>query len=622
MTFLHPAYFLALLGLLPLVAVYFLKVRPTRKAVTAFFLWRAVLDQKKNTALFNRLRDLLSLLLLALALLAVVLAMTAPQVRNDRRKDLLLIVDNSASMNALDDGKARLAAAREIAFDIVRGLNADQQAAVATVSMDVQYQSHFTTSPKTLHDAIRRIEPSDCPFRPEALAVLAAGAPAMDHCRLLLISDGCNFVADANAAIELIKIGSNQGNVGFVNCDLHQLQGRPPRVGFYYRLASSFEEDVTADIVVTYGPEDRIIKVIPVTVKPGINASEVVTVEAGGPGRWRASLDLPDALANDNVAFMALAPKRSVKVAVESDYGFFLVNSINAFARTSGELEYVQSGADVVLTNGVIPQTNRALIFGLREGSDWCGQVGPEISDVLARIKIEDHPVLADCDLDSIPFIGARDVTPPEDSLVIAETATHVPLIYRVRRGGRLALVVNMDPVESEFYYSAWFPVLVYNGARHLMGRQDTWPSACAVGDSVSIPEVPNGGGPTTVTISGAPASFATGGSLTFGEAGDGVEAGPGAYSGNHRGLPLQPAARSSYGPIRKAGYHTLKNAAGQWSLGVNLFAPAETLLDSRRAVDTRGPLNRGRPLSVVLGIIALLLLMVECVLYHRRKVG
>lgn len=590
MTFLHPAYLLALVGLLPLIAVYFLKVHPTRKPVTAFFLWRAVLDQKKNTALFHRLRDLLSLLLMALALLAIVLAMTAPQARHDQRKDLLLIVDNSASMNAMDNGRTRLAVAREIALDIVRGLNADQQAAVASVSMDVQYQSHFTTSPRALHEAIRRIEPSDCPFRPEALEVLAAGAPAMDHCRLILISDGCRFVTDANQAIELIKIGSNQGNIGFVNCDLHQFQGRSTRVGFYYRLASSFEEDVATDVVVTYGPEDRIVKVIPVTVKPGINAPEFITIEGGGPGLWRASLDLQDALADDNVAFMALPPRRPVKVAVESDYGFFLVNSVNAFARTSGELEYVQSDADVVLTNGVIPRADRAIVFGLHEGSDWCGQVGSEISDVLARIRIEGHPVLSDCDVDSIPFIGARQVTPPEDSLVIVETATRVPLIYRVRRGGRLVLVINMDPVESEFYYSAWFPVLVYNGARHLMGRQETWPSACSVGDSVPLPDVPDGRGPTTVTIGDGAAPF--------------------------------PVTGPSYGPIRKAGFHTIENAAGKWPLGVNLFAPAETLLDNRHVVDTSLPLNRGRPLSSVLTVVALLLLLIECVLYHRRKVG
>ncbi len=127
MTFLHPGYFLALLGLLPLIAVYFLKVRPARKSVTAFFLWRAVLDQKRDAALFHRLRDLWSLLLMALALLAIVLAMTTPQTRRDRRKNLLLIIDNSASMNALENGETRLAAAKKIALDIVRGLNADQR---------------------------------------------------------------------------------------------------------------------------------------------------------------------------------------------------------------------------------------------------------------------------------------------------------------------------------------------------------------------------------------------------------------------------------------------------------------------------------------------------------------
>ena len=176
MSFLYPGYFLALLGLIPLVAVYFLKVRPRRKSVTAFFLWQAVFDQKKNTALFNRLRELLSLLLMALALLAIVLALTAPELASDQRQDVLLVIDNSASMNALDDDRVRLAAARKIAADIIRGLNAHQQAALATVSMDVQYQSHFTTSPKTLMDALRRIEPSDCPFRAEALDTLDAGA--------------------------------------------------------------------------------------------------------------------------------------------------------------------------------------------------------------------------------------------------------------------------------------------------------------------------------------------------------------------------------------------------------------------------------------------------------------
>ena len=62
--------------MIPLVAVYLLKVRPKRRAVTALFLWEAAFDQKKNTALFQRLRNWLSLLLMILAWVATVLALT------------------------------------------------------------------------------------------------------------------------------------------------------------------------------------------------------------------------------------------------------------------------------------------------------------------------------------------------------------------------------------------------------------------------------------------------------------------------------------------------------------------------------------------------------------------
>lgn len=590
MIFLYPAYFLAFLGLLPLIAVYFLKVRPGRKPVTAFFLWREVFDQKKNTALSNRLREILSLLLMILALVAVVLAMTTPEIASDQRKDLLLIVDNSASMNARDNGRTRLAAAKKTASDIIRSLDANQQAAVATVSMDVQYQSHFTTSPKALIDAVRGIEQSDCPFRSEALDTLAAGAISMDSCRIILISDGCGFNADANDYIELVKVDSEQENIGFLTCDIRMFQSNPVKVGIYYKLASSFDKDIETDIIITYGPEDRIIKVIPVTVKPGINEPEVYTINAGGPGQWKASLDIQDSLANDNIAFLALQPKRPVKIRVESEYKFFLVNSILAFAQTSGDLEYSQENADVVLSNGLIPQAERSIIFGIKESSGWCGQVGKEINNVLAKIKIEDHPVLSNCDIDSMPFIGARDINLPEDSLVIVETSEHVPLIYRVRQGQRVAIVINMDTVESEFYYSAWFPVVVYNCARYLMGRQDTIASACSIGDSISIPTTQYGNETTTVTI-------------------------------GHSNEPFQLSG-SSYGPIRKAGFHTLENSSGKWSLGANLFASTETLLDNKDVTDTSRPLNRGRPLSATLAILAVLLLTIECVLYHRCKFG
>ena len=71
MTFLAPAFLWTLAALAPLAAIYFLKVRPRKKPVTAFFLWQKIFTEKKAYALFKRLRDVFSLLLMALAFAAI-----------------------------------------------------------------------------------------------------------------------------------------------------------------------------------------------------------------------------------------------------------------------------------------------------------------------------------------------------------------------------------------------------------------------------------------------------------------------------------------------------------------------------------------------------------------------
>ena len=87
MSFLAPAFLWGLAALAPLAAIYFLKVRPRRKPTNAYFLWQRILNQKQTSALFRRLRDVLSLLLLAIATVAIVLAMARPRVeQSDERR--------------------------------------------------------------------------------------------------------------------------------------------------------------------------------------------------------------------------------------------------------------------------------------------------------------------------------------------------------------------------------------------------------------------------------------------------------------------------------------------------------------------------------------------------------
>ena len=84
MTFLSPTMLWSLAVLVPLAAIYFLKVRPRRKPTTAYFLWERIFQEKRASSLFHRLRDVWSLVLMALAAAAVCFALARPEWADQR----------------------------------------------------------------------------------------------------------------------------------------------------------------------------------------------------------------------------------------------------------------------------------------------------------------------------------------------------------------------------------------------------------------------------------------------------------------------------------------------------------------------------------------------------------
>ena len=159
MTFLSPALLWSLVVLVPLAAVYFLKVRPRKTPTTAYFLWEQIFQEKRASSLFHRLRDAMSLLLMALAAAAVCFALARPEWA-DERKDLLIVIDDSASMSASEGSNSRLEMAKQTASQIVQGLNGNQRAAIATIAQRLHYRSHLTDNPRELLQAIDAIEPT------------------------------------------------------------------------------------------------------------------------------------------------------------------------------------------------------------------------------------------------------------------------------------------------------------------------------------------------------------------------------------------------------------------------------------------------------------------------------
>src|SRR6478672_7594094 len=118
---------LALLGLLfvpAVVAMYLLKLRRDEAVVPSTLLWTRLLTDVEANAPWQRLRR--SLLLLLQLLLVIVIALLAARPFLERpaglARDIVLIVDTSASMAATDVSPTRLDAAKAAAIDALKDL--------------------------------------------------------------------------------------------------------------------------------------------------------------------------------------------------------------------------------------------------------------------------------------------------------------------------------------------------------------------------------------------------------------------------------------------------------------------------------------------------------------------
>lgn len=591
MTFLAPLFFWSFLSFIPLVAVYFLKVRPRKRETTAYFLWQKVFTEKKTASLFQRLRDLWSLALMALVFGAVCLALTKPELSSTERRDLLILVDNSASMAAGEGSAQRLALARTAAGDLIRGMDGTQRGAVAAVADSVTFLSHQTDNPRQLLDALDQVKPTSLPLRPEALKALRSGDSAewMKNHRVILITDG-SFAEGAPPpdGIEILKVGTPLENVGLVSADAQFLPGPGNRLAVYLKAASSFKAPVQTDLVIRAEGSAAIGKLVSLTLQPGLNPGETFIVEDAAPGKWTARLELKDAFPEDNTAYLAAQRPPPLKVGVDTADKFFLETSVRAFSGDSGFLTLSQDSPQLTLSKGTTPSAPLAMIFQPEGESPWWAGLGEPLESAVPRVRIPDHLVLRHIDAASLNFSGARQIKAPEGALVLIDTEEGVPLLYIARQGDRAAAVVNMDPLAAEFYYSAWFPVLVYTTAGSLSSRGEPLAAVYAPGSTIPVPGAEDG----KVTEVTAP---------------DGQ---------------TRPVRGAAYGPLDTPGFYSLTNDAGQWTTAASLMSPGESLLDNSATATTLQPIASGWPPYLLLTLAGIVVLLAESLLYHRRKVG
>lgn len=439
MTFLAPSA-LWLLTLLPVVvALHYLRARRRRYSVPALFLW-----QRAHTAVARKRRFSPTWLLVAQLLFVTLaaLALARPVLDGGQKSDLVLIVDASASMAAVDEGGTRL----EQAVALARGL-LGQGRRVALIRAGLEAK------------LLAAVDADAAQLR-QALDALSAGDADADLLRALELADSLLPGAQVHVftdhdvslgAASLHRVGGPVNNVGISAFDIGIGQA-------FVAVVASGSRPAEVQVELTQG--GRLLARGTVLVPTSGSGSITFPVEEAA-GAIQARLTPPpgDALQLDDVAY---AGSRAAQVVSDDSYEP-LVRALASVPLTRVSVTpdaAFRASADLKVVQRADPQ-------GLPPGN-YLLFPPPAAEPVYQVIREWDRadPLLRFVDLRDV-VVGLDPGRPAwEESgewRVLASTADLTPVIRSRQGPDGLLVQLAFHPSQSDIVLRPAFPALMAN---------------------------------------------------------------------------------------------------------------------------------------------------------------
>lgn len=460
--------------------LFFMKIRAPRVAVPSLLLWQRVLDEAREMTLWERIRKVVSWLVITLIGVMLVLAVMrpAPNVTAAGGGRRLIILDSSWSMGARTSaGETRWDRALAEARALIQSSAGDEVALATTAEGLVEGPS---TDAVLLEAALDRLAPS--------------GGEDADWPRLASVSkvhfltDGIvpRSIADLEATgadVVIQSVFEAAPNVAITAFEVFEPGDPDAQAEGYLELANYSDAPQTARLVVTRGT--RSVADVQVELSAGEAVRQIVPLGTTGDARVRARVTAPrNALAIDDeaVAWIARAETLAVTV-VSAEPGYLKV----LFDRLPGmQVTWVAPGAyaqprqgpeHVLVFDHWVPPAAPAkpalyvspMLAAAGETAEWLGTARIETKPVWATA--DRHPVLRGVDPATVTLERARSAE-SEAWTPIARSATGVPLVSVLETPEARGVLLGFGFLEAESNVALQpaFPVLVVN-ALEWLGR-------------------------------------------------------------------------------------------------------------------------------------------------------
>jgi hypothetical protein len=457
---------LLLVGAAAAVAVWLfrLKVRPPRVGVPTLFLWRRVLDEKRDMTWWERVRRAVSLAATVLVAVALALAVTRPGPRRQAdasRGRRLIVMDSSWSMLArTESGGTRWDRAVRLAHRLAASSGGADVALATTADGLVEGPSADTALIET---AIDRVRPSGGESAPWPVV---AGVEAVHF-----ITDGA-VARSLDAGVTIHSVFETAPNVAITAFDARPAAAGAKAPEAFVAIANYAPAAQKVRLTITR--DTTMIAERTVDLGPGEAGYQAFPIAAGKGGRLMARVTAPqNALDVDDEASAWLPGGEAMAVTVVTDepasaLALLLQRAPGVTPTFIPPAQYRQGRADVFIFDRWAPPSApaRPALLIAPPPVEWLGGPGAEEKSP-HWIQPGNHPALEGVDPLTLEIKRARGLQGP-GLTPVAQSDKGTPLVAVADTVDRRLVVLSFALADSNLAFAPAFPVLVGNALEWL----------------------------------------------------------------------------------------------------------------------------------------------------------
>lgn len=553
MSFASPIMFAFAALAVPIVVFYILKVRLRRVPVSTNLFWKQIYDEKPPRSIWQYLRHLLSLLAQLLFLLLLVFAVADPYFSSQllQARRVVVVIDNSASMQAQDVEPSRFESAIDAALDTADGLRFRDEMAIVLAGAEPEVVVGMSGHVPTLKRALESITVSDNPTELD-LAIKLGHQLIGDHPhgQVLVFTDGCadslRNVADVEtpetpttspaatvgtsvptsvASESLVLVGSSDAdNVGITQFQVRRSLADP--LGYEILVAVRNASDQSINGRVELELDGVPVDVLPMKLEPeGVftRSLEKTSLEGGTLVATLTELrpagddDAPadeqlaatdaetassvNSLLTDDTAWSVLPPRTIQNVLIVSAGNLFLqkVFEANPLVNVTVQKDFPDewpSDGIIVLHREVpekLPPGDLFIVDPLNDCDGW--KLGEPIENPIITDLDKESALMTHVRLDNVLMPQARQLNFEQPPRVLAGSVSGDPVYAEIKRPNGRCLVLSVNINEGDLAFRTAFPIMVTNSLGWFAGQTGELRQSLSTGaiTRVELPETADG---------------------------------------------------------------------------------------------------------------------------------